>query len=240
MPSQTINVFVSYSHADASLVDPLVRLLRVNKSLVFQDTDRIPPGKRWRDEIAKAMAESNLVLVFWCHHSFRSNEVTTEWRTAIEQDKDVLPLLLDATPLPSELDDFQWIDFRGTVGANHSAIESPADYFRPSEGPRLMRKSPRLTIWAALAGVEAAAAVLLSGILPLPDASKVVLIWVLLSLPAVGALGAYLLWLRHRRAKREKLIESARPYSGDIKRQIAVELEAEILRRTASVQDGGA
>jgi hypothetical protein len=64
--------------------------------------------------------------------------------------------------------------------------------------------------------------------------------WILLSLGAVGALGAYLLWFRHRRAKRGTRIETARPYPGDIERQIAVELEAEILRRTASVQDGGA
>ena len=131
MPSQTINVFVSYSHADAPLVAPVVSLLRVNKSLVFQDTDRIPPGKRWRDEIAKALAESNLVVVFWCHHASRSNEVSAEWRAAIEQGKDLLPLLLDATPLPSELGNFQWIDFRGTVGANHSASDSPAGDFQP-------------------------------------------------------------------------------------------------------------
>jgi hypothetical protein len=36
MPGEAINVFVSYSHADASLVAPVVKLLRVNKSLVFQ------------------------------------------------------------------------------------------------------------------------------------------------------------------------------------------------------------
>src|SRR5687767_4192277 len=112
MAGQTINVFVSYSHADGPLVAPVVSLLRANQSLVFQDTDRIPPGKRWREEIAKALAESNLVVVFWCHHAFRSNEVAREWRAAIEQGKDLLPLLLDATPLPSELGSYQWIDFR--------------------------------------------------------------------------------------------------------------------------------
>jgi hypothetical protein len=80
----------------------VVRLLRVNESLVFQDTDRIPPGKRWRDEIAKALAGSNLVVVFWCHHASRSSEVSHEWRAAVEQKKDLLPLLLDSTPLPAE------------------------------------------------------------------------------------------------------------------------------------------
>jgi hypothetical protein len=52
MPSESTNVFVSYSHADVLLVSPVVKLLRVNKSLVFQDIDTIQPGKRWRGEIA--------------------------------------------------------------------------------------------------------------------------------------------------------------------------------------------
>jgi TIR domain len=124
MASEITNVFVSYSRADALLVSPVVKLLRVNKSLVFQDIDAIQPGKRWQGEIARALAESNLVVVFWCTHARGSNEVSKEWHAAIEQKKDLLPLLLDTTPLPPELSEFQWIDFRGTVGANHTSIGS--------------------------------------------------------------------------------------------------------------------
>lgn len=242
MPSQTVNIFVSYSHADASLVAPVVKLLRVNRSLVFQDTDGIPPGKRWRDEIAKALAEANLVVVFWCRHAFRSNEVSTEWKAAIEQEKDLLPLLLDATPLPSELSNFQWIDFRATVGTNHGAIDSPAAEAAPGAAPpRPMAAPRRRAVWYTLAGVAAAYVVLSTLLLdapqaPLPspsppEASKVVLItWILLLLGIVGALGS-LLWLRHWRMKGAK---AAKPHPGEIERRIAVELEAEILRRTAS------
>jgi hypothetical protein len=253
MRSQTINVFVSYSHADAALVAPVVRLLRVNRSLVFQDTDRIPPGKRWRDEIAKALAGSNLIVVFWCHHAFRSDEVSKEWRTAIELEKDLLPLLLDSTPLPSELGDFQWIDFRGTVGANHGAMDSRADDAPPSVAlPRPMAAPRWRAAWYTVGGVAAAAAVVLSTLLvrsptesgpplPLPRASEGVLIgWVLLLLAVVGAVGACLLWLRHRRTKPEERNDVAGRYAGDIERRIATELEAEIFRRTAPAHDGGA
>jgi hypothetical protein len=137
MPSESTNVFISYSRADALLVSPVVKLLRVNKSLVFQDIDAIQPGKRWQGEIAKALAESNLVVVFWCTHASRSNEVSKEWHAAVEQKKDLLPLLLDTTPLPPELAEFQWIDFRGTVGASHSSID-----LRESELERRVRPSP--------------------------------------------------------------------------------------------------
>jgi TIR domain len=125
MPNQTTNVFVSYSHTDASLVAPVVKLLRANKSLVFQDIDSIQPGKKWRSEIAKGLAESDLVVVFWCDHASRSDEVCEEWRTAIEQEKDVLPLLLDATPLPRS-----WVTFSGSIFEPRSARTTPRSFRR--------------------------------------------------------------------------------------------------------------
>ena len=57
--------------------------------------------------------------MFWCRHASESKEVSSEWQAAVEQGKDVLPLLLDDTPVPSELGAFQWIDFRGAVGRSH-------------------------------------------------------------------------------------------------------------------------
>ncbi len=122
MPRKTTNVFISYSHTDAFLVSPIVRLLRANKSLVFQDVDNIQPGKKWRNEIAKGLAESHLVVLFWCDHANSSDEVTNEWKTAIELEKDLLPLVLDSTPLPAELNEYQWIDFQEMVGAAHTQI----------------------------------------------------------------------------------------------------------------------
>jgi hypothetical protein len=41
-----------------------------------------------------------LVVVFWCHHAEDSEEVSKEWKAALDQRKDILPLLLDETPLP--------------------------------------------------------------------------------------------------------------------------------------------
>ncbi len=65
MSSPTTNVFVSYSHADAFLVAPVVALLRVNASFVFQDITDIKPGKKWRREIDDALNKADLVVVFY-------------------------------------------------------------------------------------------------------------------------------------------------------------------------------
>src|SRR5436853_506362 len=105
------NIFVSYSHADNSLVGPVVALLRASQALVFQDADSIRPGKRWREEVDTAISAASVVVVFWCRHAKASQEVETEFRAAIAQGKDILPLLLDETPLPGDLADFHYIDF---------------------------------------------------------------------------------------------------------------------------------
>src|SRR5262245_50402196 len=113
------SVFVSYSQQDAYLVSPVVRLLRATKNLVFQDLDSLKPGRRWREQLEEAVGSATLVVVFWCHHSSRSVEVKKEYELALAAGKDVLPVLLDATPLPEGLGEFQWVDFRDLTGLRH-------------------------------------------------------------------------------------------------------------------------
>lgn len=263
MPRQITHVFVSYSHADASLVTPIVKLLRVNKSLVFQDTDGIQPGKRWRNEIARGLAESHLVVVFWCDHANRSEQVKEEWKAAIEQEKDLLPLLLDATPLPPGLGEFQWIDFRGTVGPNHSSIASAANDTgagRPPLSPPV--KSCR---WLPLAGLAAFLLVAVGLSLftlnapqlssPRPTPGELAP----MPLPAPPPLGVFdrlladnillplallllgvaacVAWFWRRHSGRERPAARATPHPREIERRVASEIETEILRRTALRRD---
>lgn len=253
MPSQGTAVFVSYSHADASLVAPVVRLLRVNKSFVFQDIDRIQPGKKWRSEITKALAEAQLVVVFWCDHASRSNEVSKEWKTAIEQEKDLLPLLLDATPLPPELGEFQWIDFRGTVGANHSSIESSVPKpTAPAKSGRWLSLTGLATVVVTAVGVSLFTTWDAQRVPPsppqppgpqppvppmvegAPSSSILLLVSVVLAATACVA------WFLRRRSKRGEVIERATSHPGEIEQLIATKVEAEILRRTTPRQDAEA
>ncbi len=215
---QGTNVFVSYSHADASLVAPVVKLLRANKSFVFQDIDRIQPGKKWRSEIAMALTEAQLVVVFWCDHANRSDEVLKEWKAAIEQEKDLLPLLLDTTLLPPELGEFQWIDFRGTVGANHSSIKPPAPE------PPGQNWAPRKSSWFSLVGlatvVIAVVSVSLFTLITLENDPQVkppinhslpeegaTINSIFLIVSVVLAITACVVWFLRRWSKRRKVIE---------------------------------
>lgn len=102
---------------------PVVGLLRATKDQVFQDLEGIKPGKRWRRQIEEALNVAHLIVLFWCYHSSRSDEVRKEYELALSAGKNVVPVLLDMTPLPEELKAFQWVDFRELVGVGHRSFK---------------------------------------------------------------------------------------------------------------------
>ena len=118
LPESEHPVFASYSHEDSEIVGSLVVVLRAAGSGVFRDVDSIPPGSRWRAVIADAITQCHVFLLFWCRHSARSRAVASECQQAVAFQKRIVPILLDSTPLPSHLAEYQWVDIRTAVGAH--------------------------------------------------------------------------------------------------------------------------
>ncbi len=115
-------IFISYSRRDTALVGPLVSVLRATGTDAFQDIDSIPPGARWQAVIVTAIASCKLFLLFWCRHAAESRSVTQECEKARALGKRLCPLLIDSTPLPASLSEYQWIDLRAVIG-NHEERE---------------------------------------------------------------------------------------------------------------------
>lgn len=113
------DTFVSYSHVDAELIAPVVKMMRMYRRRVFTDAE-IPAGVRWRDAIREAIEASASVAIFWCCHSAGSKEVAAELDIAIAASKPLAPFLLCGQHVPSPLDEYQWIDFANTV--SHSCV----------------------------------------------------------------------------------------------------------------------
>lgn len=109
-------VFVSYSRADAALVEGLTNIFRAAGPAVFRDKDSIRAGKPWRAEIITAIDGCHTVLVFWCHHASQSDEVRYEYERAISFNKTVVPVLLDSTEMTKPLGQFHAVDLRGALG----------------------------------------------------------------------------------------------------------------------------
>lgn len=129
MSLNTKSIFISYSHIDATIVDPIVKLLSINNAFVFKDKNSIQLGKKWKNEIENGLNEANLVLVFWSKHSSSSTEVKDEWIEAINKEKDIMPLLLDDTPLPKELAEYQGINFQELTNKSNR-LKSLINYFK--------------------------------------------------------------------------------------------------------------
>jgi hypothetical protein len=112
-------VFISYSREDSAFVQPVVKLLRTGDEPIFFDIENLRAGSRWREQLDAALTDARLLLVFWCLHSSRSAEVSREYQAAISAEKNIVPVLLDWTPLPAALAAFQWIDLRRLGRSEH-------------------------------------------------------------------------------------------------------------------------
>jgi tetratricopeptide (TPR) repeat protein len=105
--------FVSYSRTDSQFVLKLVRSLRTQSARVWFDQLDIPPGARWDDEVEAAMRECNQMLVVLSPDSVSSQNVLDEVSYAIEERKQIIPVLHRACEVPFRLRRFQWVDLTG-------------------------------------------------------------------------------------------------------------------------------
>lgn len=78
---------------------------------VWLDAD-LQAGTAWRAEVARRILTARRVLVLWSARAAVSPEVAAEWRIALASQAQVLPVMLDDTPMPPELAARQAIDWR--------------------------------------------------------------------------------------------------------------------------------
>jgi uncharacterized protein YcfJ len=118
MDSAEWKIFVSYSHADIHIVRPLTELIRVTGVGAFRDEDSIPKGARWQMVISDSIAYCKTLIVFWSARAAISEAMASEYNLAIHLHKDVVPVLLDGTPLNEALLEYQWIDLREILSSH--------------------------------------------------------------------------------------------------------------------------
>jgi hypothetical protein len=115
-------VFLCYSRRDVGIVRKLQAVVRAAGMVPWRDEDAIDPGSRWRVSIVYAIASCERVLVFWCGHASRSDEVRREYWSAINEHKLIVPIRLDGTKLPTPLVGFQATDVSGLTRWSHTML----------------------------------------------------------------------------------------------------------------------
>jgi len=105
--------FVSYSRNDSEFVLRLVKDLTAAGASVWLDQLNLAAGQRWDRAIEIALAGCGRMLVILSPAAVASENVMDEISFAIDERKEIIPVLYGDCSVPLRLRRFQNIDFRG-------------------------------------------------------------------------------------------------------------------------------
>lgn len=108
----TIRAFLSYNKADRGAAHALAQALLSLGAVVWYDEWEIGPGASILAGMEKGLTDSNMLLLLWSRHAAASNWVDTELRAFLRRRVEdgglrVVPVMLDATPLPTLVADYR-------------------------------------------------------------------------------------------------------------------------------------
>ncbi len=114
------NIFISCAREDRDHLQRLQALLGaiVGDSAIFVDQDKVRAGSIWTLELARAIVDSTHFVVIWSRRARDSHWVNQEVTSVVELCREqplrrIIPVRIDPTPLPAELQPFQGIDLFG-------------------------------------------------------------------------------------------------------------------------------
>ena len=146
------NIFMSYSRREVGFVDQLTSHLEQKGYQVWLDYRSLIPGSPWKEQIDKGLDESEVILLVVSKESMASKYVELEWRRVIKEDKRIILAIFEAVGIPKELEQFEWVDFRGNFkkGCEElcAQLEQPIQEEHPA--PKAGFKVPAV-VWLAFA-----------------------------------------------------------------------------------------
>ena len=104
--------FVSYARENSRLAHDMVAAARARATLLWIDSDGIPPGAPWRKELGTAIEAALAFVCVLTPDWLQSQECQLEYQRAVTLGKRIIPVLaVEASP-PDELAALNWIDAR--------------------------------------------------------------------------------------------------------------------------------
>jgi hypothetical protein len=117
------HVFVCYARDDEGFVLDLTAKLKEGGIPIWIDQNDIPPGANWDKAIDQALHECASFLIVLSPASVQSGEVTGELRTALDERKPIVPVLLEECPIPRQLKNIQYVDFTSGDPEDEDALK---------------------------------------------------------------------------------------------------------------------
>lgn len=152
MASNTI--FISYSRKDSEYMAEFSKNLRNAGANLWSDK-QILPGGLWDNSIETALESCDVIIVLISKASINSNNVMDEVSFALEENKKVIPILLEECDLPFRLRRIQFIDFtknqengmnllKSTLNLNTTPVSNlsyKVDEVKEKSGSKIVEKS---------------------------------------------------------------------------------------------------
>ena len=146
-------VFVCYSHEDAGIVYPEIQWLHEHGIRVWYD-EGISAGKVWRAEIATTIQRASKFLFYISEASLRSEHCNREIEYALDKRIPVVPVYLNKTELPPELDlalnRVQALHRSGDSAYRDHLFEALGSVSMRQMGPVVRARRPSLAKWLVL------------------------------------------------------------------------------------------
>ena len=117
VPIDPSAAFVSYAREDLEFVMRLAKDLKEKGAKVWMDKLDIRPGQRWEFEVESALNGCSRMLVIVSPASVTSKNVLAEAAYAIDEGKEVIPVLIQECKIPFRLRPFQYADFSSDYAA---------------------------------------------------------------------------------------------------------------------------
>lgn len=146
------NIFPSYSHKDAVIVEEFERYARTLGDRYLRDVHELRAGEVWNDRLKDLIRQADVFQLFWSWNAMRSRYVEEEWRYALSLGKPnfVRPTYWE-DPLPEEPmrglppDDLRRLHFQLLSGGLDAKATShgPAEIPQPTPVPVPSAPSPQ-------------------------------------------------------------------------------------------------
>jgi len=92
-------IFASYAHKDGKVIFPEIKYLHDQGYRIWYD-EGIDPGNEWPEDVAKALANASLFLVFISSNAVNSRNVRNEINFALNNTKPFIAVHIMETQLP--------------------------------------------------------------------------------------------------------------------------------------------
>jgi hypothetical protein len=116
--SVSSTIFLSYAREDSEIALKLTRDLKAAGVPIWLDQLDIPPGKRWDRAVEAALQGSKCLLVLLSPNSVSSENVMDEVSYAMEEEKQIVPVIVQKCRLPLRMRRLQFIDLTRDYNAS--------------------------------------------------------------------------------------------------------------------------